>query len=451
MMEKLAGWIYDRLAAMPRTPDNILYNEAVKNDLRALEPACNICRRQKEYVIKKLSVCCSVVVVCVIMAFILWIKDAAAEKIVDNCIDRNPYGDGAKSVSLLADDGINTYEVPVTIEEKQYSRAELQSLSEEAIAVMEKSILGENPSFDEIMYDLRLMGKIDGYPFDVGWYTDETYIDGDGKLVMDVLDSPKLVEVTAILSLGDFELEHSMTMKIHSKAVQPDTKERIGKVIQDLEQDSRIQKNMTLPSQFENKNIQWRYKKRATGLLFLIAAPVLAVLTYFSRDRDLHMQVRNREEQMRMDFPEIVGALALLTGAGMTVPNAFLKIALDYKKRREQNEKKMPRRYAYEEMLLAVYEMESGTAQTEAYEHFGRRCRIPAYNKLSMMLSQNIRKGAANLPRILREEAADAFEERKHTARKLGEKAGTKLLVPMMMLLGITMVIIMVPAFRTYL
>ena len=208
---------------------------------------------------------------------------------------------------------------------------------------------------------------------------------------------------------------------------------------------------MTLPSEFEDRNIQWRYKKRGTGLFFLIAAPILAVLIYFSRDRDLHMQVQNREEQMRMDFPEIVSALALLTGAGMTVPNAFRKIAWDYKRRREQGGKNVPKRYAYEEMLLAVYEMESGAAQTEAYEHFGRRCRIPDYTKLSMLLAQNIRKGAANLPLILREEAADAFEERKHTARKLGEKAGTKLLVPMMMMLGVTMVIIMVPAFRAYL
>lgn len=451
MMEKLAGWIYDRLAAMRRTPDNILYNEAVKNDLRALEPAGNIRRRQKEYVIKKLSVCCGVVAACVILALALWIKEAAGEKIVDNCIDRNPYGDGARSVSLLADDGTHTYEVPVTIEEKQYSYAELQSLSEGAVAAMEKNILGENTSFDEIMYDLRLMRKIDGYPFDVGWYTDESYIDRDGKLVRDVLDAPKLVEVTAMLSLGDFELEHRMIVKVHSRAVQPDRKERIEKAVQELEQGSRNQKNMTLPSQFENQNIQWRYKKRGTGLLFLMAAPVLAFFIYFGMDRDLHMQIQDREEQMRTDFPEIVSALALLTGAGMTVPNAFLKIALDYRKRREQDEKNVPRRYAYEEMLLAVYEMESGTAQTEAYEHFGRRCRIPDYNKLSMMLAQNIRKGAANLPRLLREEATDAFEERKHAARKLGEKAGTKLLIPMMMLLGITMVIIMVPAFRTYL
>ena len=51
---------------------------------------------------------------------------------------------------------------------------------------------------------------------------------------------------------------------------------------------------------------------------------------------------------------------------------------------------------------------------------------------------------------LLREESKDAFEERKHLARSMGEKAGTKLLVPMMMLLGITLVIIMVPAFQTY-
>lgn len=56
MMEKLAGWIYGRLEAMQRRPDNILYNEAVKNDLRALEPAGNIRRRQKEYEIGRAHV-----------------------------------------------------------------------------------------------------------------------------------------------------------------------------------------------------------------------------------------------------------------------------------------------------------------------------------------------------------------------------------------------------------
>ena len=39
-----------------------------------------------------------------------------------------------------------------------------------------------------------------------------------------------------------------------------------------------------------------------------------------------------------------------------------------------------------------------------------------------------------------------AWEQRKTMARRLGEEAGTKLLVPLFLMLGIVMVIIMVPA-----
>ena len=131
----------------------------------------------------------------------------------------------------------------------------------------------------------------------------------------------------------------------------------------------------------------------------------------------------------------------------MTVPNAWQRVAKDYRVKRQETGKK---RYAYEEMLLTIYEMESGVAQTKAYERFGRRCRVQCYNRLSTMLSQNVKKGATNLAVLLREEAAYAFEERKHTARRFGEKAGTKLLMPMMMLLCMIMVVIMVPAFKTY-
>lgn len=47
----------------------------------------------------------------------------------------------------------------------------------------------------------------------------------------------------------------------------------------------------------------------------------------------------------------------------------------------------------------------------------------------------------------IRTEVSDAFEERKNLAKKSGEEAGTKMLFPMMMMFGIIIVIIMVPAF----
>ena len=447
MDDRLAKWLYSRLEAMQKKPDRILYDSAVREDLQTLEPAGDTPKRQKEYVIKKLSVCSLIVVCGVVLSTVLWITDGMATKIVDNQIERNVYGDGSRSVSLVADDGEDLYHIPITISEKYYSQKELTQMSGDVMKVLEKEILGRNQSFDKIEYDMCLVKSVEGYPFAIEWRTDDEYMDSEGHLVQDELETPILMGLTAALSCESYQIEYDMSVRIHSKAICPDLSERLAKQVSSVEENSREQQNVVLPSEVENKNIRWSYQRNYRGLLFLAATPVFVCLIYYGKDRDLHKQVVDREEQMCMDYPEIVSALALLLGAGMTVPNAWNKIASDYKHRRGNNSKK---RYAYEEMLMTIYEMESGVVQAKAYEHFGRRCRIPCYNKLSTMLSQNIRKGASNLPLLLKEEAANAFEERKHIARKLGEKAGTKLLIPMMMLLGITMLIIMVPAFHTY-
>ena len=445
--ELLAKWLYGRLERMHRKPDRILHNSAVREDLQTLEPAGNTQERQKDYVIKKLSICSMIVVIGVIFSIALWIKDGIEKEIVDNSIERNLYGDGSKKVSLIAEDGDEEYCISLDIEEKSYTDEELMQMIETALPDLERSILGENESIDKVAYDLRLVKSVDGYPFDVEWRVDEEYLDYEGHLVKDRLDAPVPVELTAVISCGSFALEHTFSMMICSKAVQPGKAELMERQISEQESNSRSDKKVTLPSEIGGQKIHWSYKRSYRGLLLLAATPLLVLLVYFGRDRDLHRQVEDREEQMRLDYPEIVSSLALLIGAGMTVPNAWMKIAGDYKNRKAQTGRK---RYAYEEMLLTIYEMESGVSQMKAYEHFGRRCRIPSYNKLATLLSQNIRKGAANLPLLLREESKDAFEERKHLARSMGEKAGTKLLVPMMMLLGITLVIIMVPAFQTY-
>lgn len=447
MGEKLAKWLYERLEHMGTKTGRILFNNAVREDLQTLEPAGNTAKRQKEYVLKKLSVCILIVICGVILSIVLWIKEGMETKIVDNRLSRNSYGDGTKHVTLIANDGEHTYGIPVDIEEKCYTQEELIGMAQKAIPVLEDCILGDNQDFDKVEYDMKLVESIENYPFDVEWRVDEEYMDYEGRLVKDKLETPQQMELTAVLTCESFELEHCMTVRICSKAKQPSQAELIARQVCDAESISRESENMTLPSEIGNRSISWSYQRGYSGLLFLTATPILAVFVFFSRDRDLHRQVEDRKEQMCLDYPEIVSELALLIGAGMTVPNAWNKIAEDYRSKRAQDGRK---RYAYEEMLLTVYEMESGVTQAKAYEHFGRRCRISSYNKLSALLSQNMKKGAGNLPQLLKEEASTAFEERKHIARKLGEKAGTKLLIPMMMLLGITMVIIMVPAFKTY-
>lgn len=71
------------------------------------------------------------------------------------------------------------------------------------------------------------------------------------------------------------------------------------------------------------------------------------------------------------------------------------------------------------------------------------------YIRLTTLLTQNLKRGNSSLLERLREEADKVSEERLQRIRKLGEEAGTSLLVPMVMMLGVVMVIIMIPAFMT--
>lgn len=445
--KKFAELIYNGLEKMQKKPNKILYDNTVREALQTLEPAGDIQGRQKEYVLKKLSLCGVIVVCGLCLSLLLWIREGAQTKIVDNRIERNTYGDGERNVSLVAKGESDTYEVNLSVEERLYKDNELNELLKEFLPFVESAVIGENESLDKVEYDLRLLSSFDDYPFTVEWQTDGEYVDSQGKLLHYVLDEPKLVELTAVISCEAFEVHHELSCMVYSKALQPSQSELIRTALDKMQSETRNEKFMTLPSEINAEGISWSYKKSHMGLLFLCVTPLLAIVIYFGTDRDLRKQVKNRNEQLQLDYPEIVSSLALLIGAGMTVPNAWRRVARDYRVKKQETGKK---RYAYEEMLLTIYEMESGVAQTNAYERFGRRCRLQAYNRLATMLSQNVRKGATNLAMLLRQEAEYAFEERKHTARRLGEKAGTKLLMPMMMLLCMIMVIIMVPAFKTY-
>ena len=60
---------------------------------------------------------------------------------------------------------------------------------------------------------------------------------------------------------------------------------------------------------------------------------------------------------------------------------------------------------------------------------------------------QNLKRGNSTLLERLREEADKSAAERLQQSKKLGEEAGTKLLLPMFLMLAIVLVIVIVPAF----
>ena len=133
--------------------------------------------------------------------------------------------------------------------------------------------------------------------------------------------------------------------------------------------------------------------------------------------------------------------------AGMSIRNAFIKLATDYKKRRAIGGKK---RFVYEEVVMTVRKLENGTGEEESYDYFAKRCNLACYRKLVSIIIQNQKKGTEGLKESLVTETRNAFDARKQEAIRLGEEAGTKLLLPMMMMMGVVLMIIVIPAYFSF-
>ena len=106
-------------------------------------------------------------------------------------------------------------------------------------------------------------------------------------------------------------------------------------------------------------------------------------------------------------------------------------------------------RAVYEEMLRTEQDLEKGVPERRAYTEFAHRCGPRCYLKLVSVLDQNLRTGDGRLESALEVEMQEAFEQRKNTARRLGEEAGTKLMAPLILSLITVMIIVAVPAMLT--
>jgi hypothetical protein len=131
----------------------------------------------------------------------------------------------------------------------------------------------------------------------------------------------------------------------------------------------------------------------------------------------------------------------------MTVQGAWRRIAAAYEKSKGKHTEAQP---AYEEMLITCRELESGIGEERVYDRFGDRCGQVRYRRLGNLLTQNLKKGSKGLVVLLEKEVDDAFEERKNMAKRMGEEASTKLLFPMILMLGIVLVILIYPAIVSF-
>lgn len=427
-----------------------LLERQLGDKLKTLQPQIAADRQVQEHYCSLYSTILMVVFVGNLLCLAVWISARSSPRLTDGgYLSRNDYGEGEVSVGLAAEiPGIQEEMFDYLLEERKFTTQELEKQYDEAQALFPAAILGENERLEDVRKNLTLVSELVKYPFQISWESSAySLVDTDGTVHNKELEVGEIVTLTAQFRYEDWKQECQFLVQVNPEVYTPQEaiRSRIENLLKEREENTRNEKTMTLPDRLGSEPIVWREIIDDSSGYFLLLVLVAAGALYWGKGREIDQKLEARRRELLLDYPEIVNKLALYMGAGMTIRNAFFKMGEDYKKQREQRKK-----YVYEEILITCYELQGGRSETEAYERFGKRCQVQAYSKLSALLTQNIRKGSNDLLRMFRQEADNAFIERKNMAKKLGEEAGTKLLMPMMIMLCVVMVIIIIPAYFSF-
>lgn len=174
--------------------------------------------------------------------------------------------------------------------------------------------------------------------------------------------------------------------------------------------------------------------------LFLAISVASVAGLGFLLDKSLDKKIDERRTKIRLEFPEFVNKLTLLVNAGMTIGKAWDKIVTD-------NKKTGP---LYDELLRASAEISAGKPEAVAYEDFGKRCKIKEIMKFVSVIVLNLRKGGAEVVPTLQVQGTECWEMRKADAKRLGEEASSKIMLPLMMMFIGIIVIVATPALLSF-
>lgn len=175
----------------------------------------------------------------------------------------------------------------------------------------------------------------------------------------------------------------------------------------------------------------------ANDKIVAIVMAAFALVAYYYFGTTTSKKIETRSEEMLNDFSNVVSKLALLTNAGMIMREAWEEVAYTGDST------------LYIEMQKAVDQMNNGMSEIDALYGFGTRCIIPEIKKFTSTIIQGMVKGNSELISMLQQQSSEVWMLKKQNVRRQGEKAASKLLIPIMIMFVGILVMIIVPIFGT--
>lgn len=391
----------------------------------------------------------------VLFVFILSIKNIGINNITE--IQRPKFGEGEKSYRYYYDlEGMGDKSleaVTIIVPENKPTEEEIDLALEKLLKELPAIILRDNKSLDFVDKPLYLPQKINE-GINIIWKSEnEKLLLNSGDLrYNNIFKEGEEVILKAYINCYGREIEKKYKLNLYKKAlnrqekkllIKSDIKNTLSKSeLQKLEEDV-----IKLPLRLNDSSLSWYDgEQRADYKLYLLLGLGLGMFFYFCKGYELKIKIKERQEKILRAFPGCINKFVLLMNAGMSFGRAWEKITQDYCMIKKRGGKKI---LLYEEMILTLEDIQKGVSEIKAYEAFGQRCKIPEILRFTAIIIQNIKKGSHLLIRAMEQQSKEAMTMREDLARKKGEKASTKLILPMGIMFLAILIIVITPALIT--
>lgn len=452
MINKIAVLIWEKFKKFNEHSPNLLSKKRKEEMISSLNPGIESKRLINDFYVSKIEKIMILIMLSIVF-LILIIVSRKMNRLIDdeNHISRNNYGENSFETVLEAEYDDESFEIELTVEEREYKEEEIVSLYEECKTKLEAILLNNNSSFQHIETDLNPVSSIEDFPFYIHWESSNyNVLHEDGTLLWDNIKSEKeSCILTAYFTYKNYKFEQIYEFTIYPPVLTEKEKKKneIIASVQQMQEKTQYDSYLILPSSIGSKSISWKESEDYMPVMMATLLILASLGIWLGYDNDLARKYRKRNQLLNQEYAEFVSKLQLLIGSGMTLRNAFERMEADYIEFRKEGGKM---KYAYEELRLCLKRMHEGTGEEECLNYFGLRCSIVPYKKLVSLLIQNSKKGSSGLIIALSNETKIAFEERKQIARRMGEEAQTKMLFPMILMLIVVMIIIIVPAYVSF-
>lgn len=384
------------------------------------------------------------ILIFVVILLVAFVKDVLlSENLLENGkIKRGDIGEDSKNIGLVLNvEGLLEdvpYELDVLPEKVTKEKAE--AYLAEAIQMIDsdfKTDLEEIPMQNSYVSDL----------VEAEWiFSPIGFITSEGTICWEKFSQEEeVITAEVTLSCGEYETIYSFPFVLKKQALS-EQEILFQSLAQNIENQMQEEGEsyLNLPVELNGYLLNWKEKKEYLFWKILLLEMIAVGGICIAQKQEKENQEKKKKFQMELEYPDVLNQLLVLLEAGMTTRLAWKMIARQYMQKREKH--MIPAKDIYEEIIIMQHRLEEGESDRRAYQEFSNSVNVMCYRRLMRILLSNIEKGTDGLCSLLEEETHRAYEERILLAKRLGEEASTKMLIPLMMMMVLVMAIVLLPA-----